>query len=262
LSGVAAFVAEQLAVALAAPPSAALLAAVAGAFVLGGLVKGLLGVGLPLVIVPLLALVIPSPKAIALMGIPIVLSNVWQAADSGHVGSALRRFGPLLAALAVSTAITARLTLGLPAEVLNRLVAAALLLAVVLMAWHPALDIDARAERRWGVGAGLLSGLLGGVSSLMGPVMITYLVALRLPREVFVGSISVIYLVGALPLIAAMVSMDVMGVPEALLSVLALAPMFAGMAIGRRLRQRVGEAAFRRLLLGFLTLVAILLVAR
>ena len=40
-----------------------------------------------------------AAKAIALMGLPIVLSNVWQAADSGHVGYAFRRFAPLLVTL-------------------------------------------------------------------------------------------------------------------------------------------------------------------
>ena len=258
----AAFLSHTLAGALGRDPTAAVLAAVAAAFVVGGVVKGLLGVGLPLVIVPLLALVIPTPKAIALMGIPIVLSNVWQAVDGGHVGYALRRFATLLVALALTTAITARLALGLPVATLNALVAAALLLAVALMVWHPRLDIDARGERRWGAVVGALSGMMGGVSSLMGPLMITYLVALRLPRETFIGSISVIYLVGVLPLMAAMVSLDVLGVPEAVLSGLALAPMFAGMALGKRLRRHVSEPAFRRLLLAFLTVVALLLLAR
>ena len=254
--------ATELGSALGRPATPWVLAAVAGAFVLGGVVKGMLGVGLPLVIVPLLALVIPTPKAIALMGIPIVLSNIWQAADSGMVVYALRRFAVLLVTLAVATAVTARLALGMQVATLNMMVAAALLLAVTLMTWNPRLDIDARGEVRWGAAVGTLSGMMGGVSSLMGPLMITYLVALRLPRETFIGSISVIYLVGVLPLIGAMVSMDVMGVPEALLSSLALAPLFAGMALGKRLRRHVSESAFRRLLLGFLVVVAVLLLVR
>jgi uncharacterized membrane protein YfcA len=96
----------------------------------------------------------------------------------------------------------------------------------------------------------------------MGPLLITYLVALRLPRETFIGSISVIYLVGVLPLMGAMVSLDVLGVAEAVLSGLSLVPMFAGMALGKRLRVRVPEPAFRRLLLAFLVAVALALLAR
>lgn len=253
---------EELSSALAQPVSALLLAAVAGAFVLGGLVKGLLGVGLPLVVVPLLALLIPSPKAIALMGIPILLSNVWQAVEGRQAGFALRRFWMLLLPLVVVTALTVRITLGLPVATLNAMLAAALLLAVAMMAWHPQLDVSPHAERRWSAVVGTLSGAMGGVSSMMGPFLITYLVALRLPREQFIGSISVMYLAGAVPMYASMAALQVMGLPEVVLSTLALAPMFGGMALGKRLRSRVSEQLFRRLLLGFLTVVALLLLLR
>ena len=239
-----------------------LLLIVAGVFVLGGLVKGLIGVGLPLVMVPLLSLVIPSPKAIALMGIPILLSNVWQAADGGMVTYAVRRFASLLVAIVLATALTARLTLGMPVATIDALVAAALLLAVAMMIWNPVLQVSPRSERRWGAAVGLVSGAMGGVSSLMGPLLITYLVALRLSREQFVGSISIIYIAGALPLYVSMAAFHVLGWPEVVMSGLALAPMFAGMAIGKRLRHRVSEAVFRWLLLGFLTMVGLLLLLR
>lgn len=253
---------DPLSTALAQTPTLALLAAVAGAFVMGGLVKGLLGVGLPLVVVPLLALVIPSPKAVALMGIPILLSNVWQAVEGRQVRYALNRFASLLVPMVLVTALTVRLTLGLPVATLNRLVAGAVLLAVALLAWQPKLSIDARSERRWGALVGTLSGALGGVSSLMGPLLISYLVALGLTREQFIGSISIIYLAGALPLFASMTALGLMGWPEVLMSTLALAPMMVGMQLGKQLRSRVSEQAFRRLLLGFLTLIALMLMLR
>ena len=49
-----------------------------GAVVLGGVVKGTLGVGLPLVVVPLLSLLLPAPKAMGLLVMPVLLSILWQ----------------------------------------------------------------------------------------------------------------------------------------------------------------------------------------
>ena len=46
---------------------------------LGGLVKGVLGVGLPLVTVPLLSLVLPAPQAIGMLVVPVLLANLIQA---------------------------------------------------------------------------------------------------------------------------------------------------------------------------------------
>jgi hypothetical protein len=107
-----------------------------------------------------------------------------------------------------------------------------------------------------------MSGALGGVSAAMGPLLITYLVALRLPREAFVGSISVLNLLGSLPLYVSLCWLGVLGWPEAVLSIAALVPMFAGMSLGKRLRTRVSETAFRRLLLSFLVLIALMLLLR
>lgn len=62
------------------------------AFVLGGLVKGTLGVGLPLVVVPLLSLVLPSPTAIALVSVPVVASNILQVWQASPGSRQVRRF--------------------------------------------------------------------------------------------------------------------------------------------------------------------------
>jgi uncharacterized membrane protein YfcA len=257
-----AFLNAQFAAALGGPPTSVHLAVLIGAFLLGGLVKGLIGVGLPLVVVPLLAFVMPSPKAIALMAIPVLTSNVWQAARSGHVRSTLRRFTPLLVPLAIMTAITVRLSLAMPVALLNNLLAMTLLVAVALMTWQPTLDLAPARERWWSTITGALAGVMGGVSSVTGPLLITYLVALRLPREAFIGAISVLYFATAAPLFGSMMLLGVIGLPELTLSAMAMAPMFFGMVVGTRLRPRIGEATFRRLLLGFLVVVAVLLLAR
>lgn len=252
----------DLVAALGGPPTLALSAYIAAVFVAGGLVKGLLGVGTPLVAVPLLALVLPGPKAIALLVAPALSSNVWQAIDGGHVLGALRRFAPLIVTLLLATALSARVMIALPVRLLDAVVAISVLLSVVLMWRPPKLTITSASERYWSAFVGTLSGIMGGASSLMGPLVIVYLLTLKLPREEFVGTISVIYLAGALPLYGVMMLYGVIGMPELVVSVLTIAPMFAGMAIGKRLRHRVSEAAFRRSLLIFLTVVALTLVAK
>jgi uncharacterized membrane protein YfcA len=174
----------------------------------------------------------------------------------------MRRFASLLVPMVILTAITARLTLDLPVRTLNMLVGGAVLIATAMIAWQPALHVAPRVERRWGAFVGVLTGILGGISSLMGPFLISYLVALRLPREVFVGSISLIYLAGALPLYTVMALSGVLGWAEIAASTLALAPMSLGMLAGTRMRQHVSEALFRKLMLVFLVCVAAALFLR
>ena len=97
----------------------------------------------------------------------------------------IRRFGPLQVARRLAVVLTFGWTLAVNASQLKAMVALAVLLAVALKVWRPSLIIDAQCEKRAVFGVGSLSGMLGGVSSVTGPIIITYLMALRLEREEF-----------------------------------------------------------------------------
>lgn len=230
-----------------------------GALFAGGLVKGALGVGLPLVSTPLLGLGLSSYQSISLLAAPVALSNLYQAIDGGRIVETLRRFGGLIIAQFIVTILTVKLTLALSPAQLNDLLAIALLLAVASMIWQPTLSISRAKEAKVGVVVGLLAGILGGVSSLTGPVTLTYLLALRLDREIFVSSISTIYFIAALPLYGALMWYDRMTNVDLVMSAFGLLPMAVGLAIGKRVRYRLNEQLFRRLLLAFLTLLALIL---
>ena len=65
-------------------------------FVTGGVVKGTLGVGLPLVVVPLLSLLLDSSQAMGLLVMPVLVSNALQSVEGGRLIFALKRFGTCL----------------------------------------------------------------------------------------------------------------------------------------------------------------------
>ena len=65
--------------------SALILAATAGAFLLAGFVKGVIGLGLPTVSIGLLGLLMTPAQAAAILVVPSLVTNVWQAAVGGGV---------------------------------------------------------------------------------------------------------------------------------------------------------------------------------
>src|SRR5215469_11217452 len=85
-------------------PLAALIALFA-VFVFGGLVKGVTGVGLPLVLVPLATQFVHVPVAVALASVSMVVTNIQQSAEGGHTAAALRRLWPIMVPLAVGAVI-------------------------------------------------------------------------------------------------------------------------------------------------------------
>jgi uncharacterized membrane protein YfcA len=161
-----------------------------------------------------------------------------------------------------ATILTVRMTLELDVRHLNRMLAGVLVLAVVLMAFKPQFDVSPRRERWVSACVGMFSGMLGAVSSLTGPIIITYMMALRLSREQFIGGISIVYFFGSLPLYSAMFYYDRMGLVEVGFSLLALLPMAVGLYLGRFLGQYISEKVFRQVLFGYLLSMSALLVWR
>lgn len=232
------------------------------ALLLGGVVKGTLGIGLPLVALPLLSLIMPATQAMVLMLAPVLVSNIWQLRQAGISRAGAQRFMPLIGAQVVLTAITVPLTLALPDATVRRALAIALLIGVLLIALPLRLQVPPRQERWWSLLVGASAGLMGGVSSLTGPVIVSYLVSLRLSREIFVGSISLIYLSSALTLYGSMALQGRVGTVDLLRTTAALLPMALGLAVGRRIRLRLAEVWFRRVLLVFLASLALMLLVR
>jgi len=232
------------------------------AIICGGVIKGTLGVGLPLLAVPVMSLFISSTQAIALVSVPVLVSNIWQVWQEGSLKASLKRFWPLMLTQALMTVGSVYWTLSFSVSELNRVLAFALILAVVLMAFKPSFNIPPEKEPMTSALVGVTSGLLGGASSLMGPIVISYMMSLKLHRDEFVGCISVIYLNAAWPLYLAMWGFGRMSLDDIAYSFLAIIPMFLGLYAGQKIRHHLSEETFRRALLGFLSVVAVMLVFR
>jgi uncharacterized protein len=233
------------------------IAFIAAAFVLGGVVKGTLGVGLPMFVIPILSHSMPPARAIAILMLPVLVSNLWQLLQSGISRQGVKRFLPLVIGLVITTLLTVRATLNLPENTLRIVVACVVLLAVALLSfnWQPKGEL--KRESFWSAGVGILSGLMGGVSTLSGPLLISYLMALKLPREIFVGTVSAIYFVGAISIYGALIAMKQIDQAQLGTSFAALLPMSIGLLVGQRLRGKLSEQVFRRVMLGFLCVVAL-----
>lgn len=230
--------------------------------VLAGVIKGIIGFGLPVVSIPLLALAMPVPQAVTLMPIPILLSNVWQAFHGSHFTRALKRFWPLLLSMSIGTVIGAKILVAVEARVLYALIGLVVVLFSLTSYLQPQLRIHARDERWLGTVAGLIGGVMGGLSTIYGPPLIMFLVALHLHKDEFVGTIATFYLIGIIPLIAALGAFDIMGQSELILSTLATIPLLVGMAVGQLLRARIAQERFRHALLAMLSLLGCGLVLR
>jgi hypothetical protein len=109
---------------------------------------------------------------------------------------------------------------------------------------------------------GAVSGAIAGLTGSFLVPAAPWLQAIRLPREQFVQGfgLGVVLVNGALA--AGLAGSGLLPAEIGLASLAGLAPAFAGMALGRRVRLRLDEAAFRRVVQVALGLVGIWLALR
>jgi len=219
----------------------------------GGLIKGTLGVGTPLLTVPLMALVVPAQTAVVLMAIPVVVANVWQAARARVVRSVVSRFWPMFLAIVGGTLAGVFILANIDDRTLLLVVGIVVIAFTILQASSYKLRIPSCVEKPVGMVFGCASGLVGGLSSMFGPMLIIYLVSLPgLDKERFVASISFLYIACVVPWALLLMWFGVLTWHLTLLSTLATIPVVVGLLLGERLRGRVSDDRFSRLVLGVL----------
>jgi uncharacterized membrane protein YfcA len=64
--------------------------------IVAGLLKGTIGVGMPVVALPLLSLFIDVKSAVMLLSMPLILSNLPQALEGGKTGRCLMQLMPVI----------------------------------------------------------------------------------------------------------------------------------------------------------------------
>ena len=75
---------------------ASIIAAVVCSLIVAGLLKGIIGVGMPVVALPLLSLFIDIKSAAMLLSMPLIFSNVPQALEGGKTGRCLMQLMPVV----------------------------------------------------------------------------------------------------------------------------------------------------------------------
>ena len=228
----------------------------------GGFVKGATGMGLPLVALPILATVLSIPQAVALVTVTGVITNAWQVwrfrADLWTVD-----FLPgLLLTAAPGILLGTWLLTTLPERAL------AIVLALLLFAYaglrlaKPSFMLSRPAGRRMAPGIGFTAGALQGATGISAPIGVTFIHALRLNRSAHVFAVSAMFLLFALVQLPALAVAGVMTGPLLVQGLVAMIPALLMMPVGAWLSGKLSQAAFDRLILALLVVVAVQLLVK
>jgi uncharacterized protein len=225
------------------------MAAVVGSLFVAGLLKGTIGVGMPVVALPLLSLFIDVKAAAMLLSMPLIFSNVPQALEGGKTGRCLLQLMPVILGTIPGLFLGVQVLLALDANV-AKIIAGLVLMGVggiTLLA--PQLQLRPRLVLPAGVTFGFLGGILGGIAAMAGPIVFIFLLAKGLRGRPFTKEAS-LYLVVSSGLLAILLTAShEFGWLDVAVSTAATLPVGIGMYAGQRVRDKIAPETFRKLVL-------------
>ena len=229
---------------------------------MGGTLKGLLGVGLPMVAIPGLTFFFGLPQALAMVSIPVAAANLWQVWKFRQAISSVRTLVPFILAGAVGTAIGTLILASVDEVWLETTLAIMLLGYVVLGIAKPDLSLDAIRAAKIAVPGGLAAGLLHGATGISGPIAITFFHAQRLRREGFILATGSVFLGFTLVQIPMLGATGILSAEAVLIGAIGLPAVALGLWLGNRLANYVDAALFDKLVLAVLGWTALALIWR
>ncbi|MEM0990700.1 MAG: sulfite exporter TauE/SafE family protein [Pseudomonadota bacterium] len=232
------------------------------AFLIGGFVKGAIGLGLPVVVLAMLALVMPLREAMAVFLIPGVASNIWQATNGPFLPVLLKRMWSFLLGAILGIVTGVFIMAGTKSNEMVVVLGVLLIAYSVFALIAPRLPEPGRREVWMSPAAGASAGMLFGMSGLFIVPGLLYLETLRMPRDQFVQALGLTFVTITGTLAISMTSFALVSWELALLSAFGLIPVFLGIWLGRRVRHRISETGFRKLFFVALIVSGIYMIAR
>jgi uncharacterized membrane protein YfcA len=219
---------------------------IAGAFVVAGLAKGAIGMGMPPIAIGLMSFAVPLESAIAIMVVPTMVTNIWQAVYGGGFGPLMRRFGTMAV-----TAMIGILAVGLLLSELGSPRAAGwvgvllvLYSIIALTPWRP--HVPRRAELWANPLIGLASGAVAGSTGVAAVPFLPYMQSLEMNRHELVQALGIMFVFITGMLAVSLALHGAYHLANSLAGVAAVAPTMAGVWLGQQARRRLSAETFRR----------------
>jgi uncharacterized membrane protein YfcA len=234
--------------------SAAVLALLIVASVVGGVIQGAIGFGFALVAVPALVLVRPDAVPVTIMLVALPMSSVMSVRERHHIDRP--GFLAIMAGRATGVFLGVAVLLLVPERSLAIVIGAAVIVAVVLSA----VGLDLQPRRWLNVGAGVLSGVMGTTAAVGGPALAV--VYQRRPGPELRSTLALSYLAGLLLGLVALGAVGRVHAWHLALALVLIPGMFLGLWLSVRLANWLDRAWLRPLVLAFAGISGVAIVVR
>ena len=223
---------------------------------LGGFTKGVISWGFPVISLPILTIVLPPTSALFLLFFPIIFANIKEINFNNL--SDYNELIPFSIGIFLGILVGSYIFHNTKSEIISIAIGITIIIFAYINFKGFKINEILVSNKLFGLLYGLFSGVIGGMTTVLGPLMIIYLVSLNFSKERFSQNVSFLVFSTLIPLYVMFFIYQKVEVNDFLVTFLALIPAIFMQYLGLKIRDRIPQKTFKNLTLVFLTFVGLL----
>jgi uncharacterized membrane protein YfcA len=220
---------------------------------MGFFVKGVTGMGGPMLAIPVMAGFVGIEQAVVVISVPSLFANSWLLWEHRRSAGDTKAYLPsMLVAGFFGTLAGAWLLRELDDVVLSWVLAGVVIAYIVRYLTDQEFRIGERMAKWLSAPVGLVGGALQGATGVSAPVLATYLHGLRLDPSVFIFSITVPFWIFGVVQYVGYWTLDMLTWDRIGQGLIATIPALMVVPLGMRVSRRIQKKTFEYVVLGVL----------
>lgn len=228
---------------------------VALVFFIAGVIKGVIGIGLPTTALSLLTLYVSPLTALGINLLPMILTNLYQLKQADDIPELGKTYWRFAFVMLVFMAVFSLLAAQFGDDVIKLMIALSILAFTLNQLFGHALVLPAHFDRAAQYILGGIAGILGGLTSAWGVPVTMYLVMKNATPKQFVDASGFLISLGCVPIFIGYSVTSVFHTGLVFNGIIGAGTAMIGFAIGERLRTYISAPLFKKVvLIMFLTM--------
>ena len=230
---------------------------VAAAFLLAGVVKGVIGIGLPTTAITIMTFFISPLMALGLNLILMTVTNIWQFSKADNPKKIVANYKYFAITLVICILITSFYANQIVDNVVRIIFACAVLLFVSVNFFGFNFKMNPKHDVFWQSSLGTLGGIFGGAASIWAVPVTMYLLMKNVKPKHFVDVSGFLITIGCIPVSFGYIATGVFQPNMFIYGALGSVTAMIGFQFGEKLRNKINAKTFKNLLLIFFSIAAL-----
>jgi|TARA_B110000444_G_scaffold257804_1_gene297127 uncharacterized membrane protein YfcA len=222
----------------------------------GGFLKGVISFGFPLIALPILSLALPPKSAIFLLFFSLIFVNIREIKIKNREN--YKRIAPLALGIFLGIIVGSIIFHKVESEFISKMIGGTIVLSALINYFGFKINSSLLLNTSFSLLYGLFAGVIGGMTTIVGPLIVIYLVSLNLKKQIFSELVSLSVFSCLAPLYGIFFIYQEVTINDFLVSAAFAIPAILMQILGFKIRTIIPQNTFKNVTLFILIIIGLI----